>query len=131
MGTIADVDGKYTIKLEAYNRLVFSYVGFETTEVLIKEQTTVNVTMKESASSVLDEVVVTAMGTQTKLNLTGAITNVEMEPIKRYSSSNLSNALAGQIPGVITQQTSGQPGKTHPNFGFVVFLHSEQEVERL
>lgn len=116
MGTITDVDGKYTIKLEPYNRLVFSYIGFEPTEILIKEQTTVDVTMKESTSSVLEEVVVTAMGTQTKLNLTGAITNVEMDPIKRYSSSNLSNALAGQVPGIITQQTSGQPGNNTSEF---------------
>ena len=116
MGTITDVDGKYSIKLEPYNRLIFSYIGFESTEVLIKEQTEVNITMKESSASILDEVVVTAFGTQKKINLTGAITNVEMEPLKRFSSSNLSNALAGQVPGIITQQTSGQPGKNTSEF---------------
>lgn len=116
LGTITDLNGKYTIKVEPFQRLMFTYIGYENVEMLIKEQRTVNVTMKESAASVLDEVVVTGMGTQKKLTVTGAVTNVDVADLKRFSTSNLSNALAGNIPGVIAQQASGQPGKSTSEF---------------
>ncbi len=67
--------------------------------------------MQEEVQNAVDEVVVTAMGTQKKLNVTGAITNVNMGDLKHYTSSNLSNTLAGNVPGVLAFQTSGQPGK--------------------
>ena len=116
MGTITDMNGKFTIKMEQYHYLVFSYIGYDNVEVLVKEQRTVDVKMKESAASVLDEVVVTGMGTQKKLTVTGAVTNVKVEDLKRFPTSNLSNALAGNVPGILTQQTSGQPGKSTSEF---------------
>ena len=116
LGTITDINGRYSIKMEAYQRLVYSYIGYDNVEVLIKEQRTVNVQMKESAASVLDEVVVTGLGAQKKLTVTGAVTNVDMEDLQRFPTSNLSNALAGNVPGVFTQQTSGQPGKSTSEF---------------
>lgn len=64
LGVITDINGRYRINVPAYNRLIFSYVGYETVSVLIKEQTVVNVTMKEAASTVIDEVVVTGLGAQ-------------------------------------------------------------------
>ena len=48
--------------------------------------------------------------------MTGAVTNVDMNDMKHYSTSNLSNALAGNVPGVIAMQTSGQPGKNKSEF---------------
>ncbi len=117
MGTVTDVDGKYTIKVEPYQKLIFSYVGYESMEVLVKEdQSVIDIRMKESEDSILDEVVVTGMGTQKKLTVTGAVTNVNVSDLKHYSTSNLSNALAGNVPGIITQQTSGQPGKSTSEF---------------
>ena len=116
MGVITDINGKYTIKMEPYHRLVFSYIGFEDVEVLIKEQTEINIKMKESSASVLDEVVITGLGAQKKLTVTGAITTVEVDNLKHYSTSNLSNALAGNVPGLFTMQTSGQPGKSTSEF---------------
>ena len=116
LGTITDINGKFTIKVEPYQRLIFSYIGFDNVEVLVKEQRTINVEMKESEASVLDEVVVTGMGTQKKLTVTGAVTNVDVQDLKRFPTSNLSNALAGNVPGIMTQQTSGQPGKSTSEF---------------
>lgn len=116
LGAITDINGKYSIKVEPYNRLLFSYISFVPVEVLIKEQRTVNVEMKEAPASILDEVVVTGLGTQKKLTVTGAVTNVNVDELKHYSTTNLSNALAGQVPGIITQQTSGQPGKSTSEF---------------
>lgn len=116
LGTITDINGRFTIKVEPYHRLLFSYVGYDNAEVLIKEQRTVDVKMKESDASILDEVVVTGMGTQKKLTVTGAVTNVDVAELKRYPTSNISNALAGNVPGIMAQQTSGQPGKSTSEF---------------
>ena len=116
LGTITDINGNFSIKMEPYHRLVFSYIGYDDVEVLVKEQHTVNVKMKESEASVLDEVVVTGMGAQKKLTVPGAVTNVNVGDLKRFPTSNMSNALAGNVPGIIARQTSGQPGKSTSEF---------------
>lgn len=67
LGAITDLNGKYSIKMPPYNKLVFSYIGYDKVEVLIKEQRVVNVTMQESSATVMDEVVVTGTGTQKRL----------------------------------------------------------------
>lgn len=72
LGTITDINGQFIIKVEPYRRLLFSYIGYDNVEVLVKEQRTVNVTMKESEASKLDEVVVTGMGTQKKAYRNGS-----------------------------------------------------------
>ncbi|MBQ1252873.1 MAG: TonB-dependent receptor, partial [Alistipes sp.] len=115
-GTTTDVDGKYTIEMEPYNRLVFSYIGFVEQEVLIKEQTKQNIVMKEDDATSLDEVVITGTGTQKKLTVTGAVTQIKMEDIATTSTSNLTNMLAGNVPGVMAMQSSGQPGKNTSEF---------------
>ena len=74
LGAITDINGKYTIKVEPYNRLVFSYIGYKTQEVLIKEQRSVNIKMEEDVATTIDEVVITGTGAQRKLVQTGAIT---------------------------------------------------------
>lgn len=67
LGAITDINGKYTIKVEPYNRLVFSYIGYKTQEVLIKEQRSVNIKMEEDVATTIDEVVITGTGAQRKL----------------------------------------------------------------
>lgn len=116
LGVITDIDGKYTIKVAPYSTLVFSYVGFDTQEVLIKENTIkVDIVLKESSTSVLDEVVVTGTGVQKKVTLTGAVSTVDVETLKNPTSS-IANALAGNVPGVFARQISGQPGKNISEF---------------
>ena len=115
-GTTTDVDGKYTIEMEPYNRLVFSYIGFIEQEVLIKEQTKQNVILKEDDATSLDEVVITGTGVQKKLTVTGAVTQIKMDDIATTSTSNLTNMLAGNVPGVMAMQSSGQPGKNTSEF---------------
>lgn len=116
LGTITDINGKYKIKLEPYHRLIFSYIGFDKVEVLVKEQRVVNVTMKEAEASVIDEVVITGTGAQKKLTVTGAVTNVNVSDLKVNPTGNISNALAGNVAGVLAMQTSGQPGKNSSEF---------------
>ena len=116
LGAITDINGRYKIKIEEFSRLVFSYIGFDTQEVLVKRQNLVNVSMKESDAREIDEVVITGTGAQKKLTVTGAVTNVDVEVLKSNPSANLSNALAGNVPGVLAMQTSGQPGVNTSEF---------------
>ena len=116
LGAITNIDGKYTIKMQPYNRLVFSYIGYETQEILVKEEHTVNVVMKENKETALDEVVITATGAQKKLTVTGAVTTVNVDRLKASPSGSISNSLAGNVAGVIARQTTGQPGKNVSEF---------------
>lgn len=116
LGAITDMNGKYRLKTEPYTRLLFSYIGFNTEEVLIKTQTTVNIVMKEATTSILDEVVITGTGAQKKISVTGAITSVNVNDLKSTSSSSIVNSLAGNVAGIIAQQTSGQPGNNTSEF---------------
>ena len=110
LGAITDLNGKYSIKMPPYHKLVFTYIGFEKVEVLVKEQRTVNVTMKEASAREIDEVVITGTGAQKKLTVTGAITNVDVDVLKANPSGSKANALAGNVPGILAMQTSGKPG---------------------
>ena len=116
LGAITDINGHYSINVEEYSKLVFSYIGFDKVEILIKEQKTVNVTMKEANAREIDEVVITGTGAQKKLTVTGAVTTVNVDDLKSNPTANLSNALAGNVAGVLAMQTSGQPGKNVSEF---------------
>lgn len=115
LGTITDINGKFKIKMEPYHWLVFSFIGFDKQEVLIKEQRTVKVTLQESKATALNEVVVTGTGTQKKITMTGAATTVDVSTLKT-STSSITNALAGNVAGVLARQTSGQPGQNVSEF---------------
>ena len=117
LGTITDIDGRYRIEIDAYSTLLFSYIGFDTYKVLIKENMkVVNVQMKESSNNVIDEVVITGTGAQKKISVTGAITTVGVKELQTAPGGNLSNALAGNVPGIMAMQTSGQPGQNTSEF---------------
>ena len=116
LGVITDLNGKYQIKVAPYSRLVFTYIGYEPQEILIKEQQTLNVVMKEAVTNAVDEVVITGTGAQKKLTQTGAITTVNVEHLKSNPSGSIVNALAGNVAGIMARQTSGQPGKNVSEF---------------
>lgn len=116
LGAITDINGKFKIKMETYQRLIFSYIGFDKVEVLVKEQRVINITMKEAEASILNEVVVTGTGVQKKQTVTGAITTVNVDDLMHTSNGNVVNALAGNVAGVLAMQTSGQPGRNTSEF---------------
>lgn len=116
LGTVTDKNGEYRIKVERYKKLSFSYVGFQKQEILVKETLTINVTLSESETSVLEEVVVTGTGPQTRLTMTGATSSVNTDDLKSNPTSSLSNALAGNVPGVLAMMQSGQPGRNISEF---------------
>ena len=116
LGAITDINGRYKINVEEYSRLLFSYIGFDKQEVLIKQQRIVNITMKEANAREIDEVVITGTGVQKKLTVTGAVTTVNVDDLKSNPSANLSNALARNVAGILAMQTSGQPGVNTSEF---------------
>ena len=116
LGVITNIDGKFKIKVELYQRLIVSYIGFESQEILIKDKKTLTVIMQESKSSVLDEVVITGTGEQKKITVTGAVSSANITHLNVSPSGNLVNALAGNVPGVLSMQSSGAPGQNTSEF---------------
>ncbi len=99
-GTSTDVDGNYSLNGVAGNAvLVFSYVGFETVEVPVKDRSVVNVTMKEAGIE-LDEVVAIGYGTVKKADLTGAVSVVKPEDYKSKTNNSIGDLLQGAAAGV-------------------------------
>lgn len=116
LGVASDIDGKYKIKLESFQYLVFSYIGYETQEHLVKDEDMIlDITMQESKATALDEITITGMGPQKKVTVTGAITTVDVGTLKTPVSS-ISNALVGNVAGVLAMQRSGQPGYNTSEF---------------
>lgn len=113
-GVITDLNGSYSITANKGETLVFSFIGMTSQEVLVKNQTTIDVTLQESAVAV-DEVVVVAFGTQKKESMISSIQTIKPAALK-VPSSNLTTALAGRMAGVIAYQRSGEPGKDNADF---------------
>ncbi|GGH08280.1 TonB-dependent receptor [Sphingobacterium alkalisoli] len=111
LGARTDEAGLYSLKVRRYQTLVFTYVGYDKVEVLLNAQPTIDVTMNESGSSVIDQVVVTATGNERRIAVTGAITTVDVERLKSNPSTSMADALAGQVPGILAMQRSGRPGE--------------------
>lgn len=115
-GVVTDFDGNFSLKMKNKDAiLVISYVGFATQEIPVNGRTELNIILKEDADS-LDEVVIVGFGRQKKISLTGAVSTVDMEDIKVNPTSSVSNALAGNVPGVMGMIQSGQPGKNISEF---------------
>lgn len=109
-GAVTDVDGKYTLSVEGANSvLVFSFVGYEGQEVAVGSQTVINVSLAPDAGT-LEEVVVVGYGTQKKVTVTGAVTAIKGADIVKSPAVDMSNSLAGRLPGLVVIQTSGEPG---------------------
>lgn len=115
LGTTTDFDGNYKIKAGANDVLVFSFLGCDSKEVLVNGKKVINVTLKENTTA-LEEVTVVGSGTQRKVSVVGAITSVETGVLKNNSSANLSNALAGNVAGIIAAQRTGEPGNNVSEF---------------
>ncbi len=107
--TISDEAGRFSIAADNNSTLVFSYVGFGTREIPVKSQTTITVKL-EAENRALNDVVVVGYGTQKKVNVIGSVVTVGSKEITASPVSNLSNALAGRLPGAVIQQSGGEPG---------------------
>ncbi|RZM27241.1 MAG: SusC/RagA family TonB-linked outer membrane protein, partial [Pedobacter sp.] len=105
-----DVNGNFTITAPGKQAvLVFSFVGFDTYETTVGDRTTINVVLKDGQQD-LSEVVVVGYGTQKKVNLSGAVSQITSKEITNRPVSNLTSALQGVSPGVTITRGSGKPG---------------------
>jgi hypothetical protein len=100
-GTVTDIDGAFTIEVTGENSiLVFSYVGFESQEVRVGNQTNINISLQESIAA-MSEVVVTALGIEReKRSLGYSVGEVKGDDIRNVTQENAINALAGRVAGV-------------------------------
>lgn len=110
-GVISDIDGHFSIRVNSStDELIVSYIGYKTREIPVEDLGVINIKLY-SDNEILDEVVVIGSGTQKKVSVTGAITSVKGSSLKTPSSS-LTSSLAGQLPGLFVNTSSGEPGST-------------------
>lgn len=108
-GTITDSYGAYTIKVEKGTSLIFSYVGYQSQEIKIDGQKTLNVSLRDDLQQI-DEVVVVGYGLQKKREITGSIAKIESKDIGDKLTSSFESVLAGQAAGVSVTTGSGVAG---------------------
>ncbi len=107
--TQTDNNGSFSISAPANGTLVISSVGYGSQEVAINGRSSVNVPLLASTQQLTD-VVVVGYGTQKKVTVTGAVAAVKGAELDKSPGLNLSNSLAGRLPGVTAMQRSGEPG---------------------
>lgn len=113
-GVITNVDGEYSISIEKGDKLIFSFLGFENQEVQYTGQKSIDVTLLPKANE-LDAVTIVAFGKQKKESVIGSITTIKPGELK-VPSSNLTQALAGRMAGMISYQRSGEPGRDNAEY---------------
>jgi TonB-linked SusC/RagA family outer membrane protein len=112
-GTISDVEGKYAISVPDENAqngiLIFSYIGYTLAERAINSQSVIDVRLDTDVKA-LQDVVVVGYGTQDTREVTGSIASINTSKIKDIPVTNVVDGMAGKLPGVLIQQTTGAPG---------------------
>ena len=117
-GTTTDINGKYNISAQNGDVLQYSYIGFVPQEVEVNSQTNIDISLKADLEE-LEEIVVVGFGEQRKASLVSSVASVNVKQLKT-PSSNLSNALAGRVSGIISFQQSGEPGLGTDNSTFFI-----------
>ena len=115
-GTVTDFDGNFTLNVNPGATIVISYIGYETQEIVVGNQSNFNITLNED-DAVLEEVVVVGYGTMKKKLVTGATVQVKGEDIAKLNTTNALEAMQSSTPGVQITQSSSQPGK-----GYKVYI---------
>jgi len=110
-GAVSDNDGKYTINASSGNTLVYRFIGMKTRELIIGEESVINIILEPDDIG-LDEIVVVGYGSAIKRELTGSITKVETKGIAEIPAGSFDAAIQGKTPGVFIEQASGRLGET-------------------
>ena len=109
IGTITDIDGRFSIDVDPQTTLVISYIGFVTQEVPVRNQRQLSIFLNEDTHT-LSEVVVVGYGVQRKVTLTGAVAAITSDEMVSTKSDNVQNMLSGKIAGVKVTQKTSEPG---------------------
>ncbi|MCK5367367.1 MAG: TonB-dependent receptor plug domain-containing protein, partial [Cyclobacteriaceae bacterium] len=111
-GTVTDIEGKYSLNVPGGESiLVFSSVGFTKEEVVVGNQTVIDLVLNPDLTA-LEEIVVIGYGSVKKSDLTGAVSSVKGEELERTPMQSIDQGLIGRAAGVVVTQTSGMPGST-------------------
>jgi len=113
-GTVTDGNGEYSLGAAVGDTLFFSFIGKTPVEKVVGQGNVINVALYADETE-LEEVQVVAFGVQKKESVISSIETVKPGDLKQ-SSSNLTSALAGKIPGIISYQTTGEPGADNAQF---------------
>ncbi|MGL4293694.1 MAG: SusC/RagA family TonB-linked outer membrane protein [Bacteroidales bacterium] len=108
-GTISDIDGNFQVQAREGNVLAISYIGMEQQKIRLKNQRKLDVVLKSSAVQ-LEEVVAIGYNTVKRKDLTGSVSSVKAEDLVKVPTSDVSQALAGRIAGVMVTRNDGEPG---------------------
>lgn len=112
-GVAADMDGKFELTVPGESTILeVSALGYVAQEVKVGKQRVLNIVLREDSESI-EATVVVAYGTQTKATVTGALTSIDSKALVKAPVADVTNVLAGQMPGVTTVQLSGQPGEDY------------------
>ncbi len=110
-GTITDSEGAFRLEVPDEKAvLVFSFVGYITREIEVGDRTSIDIAL-EVDEKALEEIVVVGYGTRKKATLTGSVASMSSSEVKKNPVTNLSNSLAGMMPGVVTTNRTGEPGR--------------------
>lgn len=115
VGTTTNTEGEFSIKANRNDVVIFSFVGYEKIEYLVTEEKKDLVIKFQETAQALDEVVVMGLGTQRKISSVAAVTSIDAKELQTPASS-ISNLLGGRVPGIISMQTSGEPGRNISEF---------------
>ncbi|MFA7492006.1 MAG: TonB-dependent receptor [Proteiniphilum sp.] len=113
-GVITDTNGNYSIDINSEDELEFSFIGLETQRIKVENRTVLYVNLKEKIDE-LEEVTIVAFGKQKKESVISSIQAIRPQEL-RMPSSNLTTAFAGRMAGMISYQTSGEPGQDDASF---------------
>lgn len=109
IGTITDIDGQFSLEIPDNASMQVSYIGYLTQDIKVGNKTSLNIELVEDTQN-LEEVVVVGYGVQKKSSISGSISSVGQDDIKKSATSNLSESLVGRMPGLIAVNESGKPG---------------------
>jgi TonB-linked SusC/RagA family outer membrane protein len=115
IGTATDANGKFTIKASRGDMLVFSFMGYNNVEHLVTEEKKDLEIRFAPSTQQIEEVVVVGMGSQRKISSVAAVTSINTKELQ-VPTVSVANLLGGKVAGVISMQTSGEPGKNIAEF---------------
>jgi len=107
--TISDNNGEFTIQASPGDRLLISMIGYQSKEVKIGQRTSLEIKLEQTAIK-LDDVVVIGYGKTRRKDVTGAISSISGEELRKTPAATFDQALQGKVAGLVVQQVSGQPG---------------------
>ncbi|HTE23906.1 SusC/RagA family TonB-linked outer membrane protein [Flavitalea sp.] len=113
--TITNAGGNFSMSVPSGSTIVVSFTGLGTQERPVTASGALNFELSESEAGTLDDVIVVGYGQQRRNNLTGSIGTVNTKALTQAPVSDLSNALMGRVPGIVTKQGSGEPGRDNAN----------------